>query len=274
MDMPDFDEIFQKIQQVSPMARSVIEDNNAGQTVPSTDDRNLNWKTVESNRGRTVQEIQKLEKFAGIATPVFRFRSTLNGPPLGDFFGRYIIDLNERRKWDSQIENVHELHTIEDLDAVTEAMGRGQYGTSTRLGLGYGQTKAAFGITPREQMFIYGLQEFADGSSVLWGTELSEDYNHLFPPGKRHTRAKSHLFAATLKPTGNGSFDVEYVLQLDIGGAIPSFLTTPILIDTVKNLFDTAQKEFAGATDSLQRFLEEKIQRDEENNWESILIPI
>jgi len=221
-----------------------------------------------------VQEIQKLDKFAGIATPVFRFRSALNGPPLGDFFGRYIMDLNERRKWDAQIENVHDLHTILDLDAVTHAMGPGYYGTCSRLGVGYGQTKAGFGISPREQMFMYGLQQFPDGSSLLWGTELSEEYNHLLPPGKRHTRSKSHLFAATLKPTGNDSFDVEYVLQLDIGGAIPHFLTTPVLIDTIKNLFETARREFAGATDSLQRFLQEKIQQDDQVNWESLLIPI
>lgn len=153
-------------------------------------------------------------------------------------------------------------------------MYQGGFGESAQFGIGYGTTKKSFGITPREQMFIYGMQDFSDGSSLIWGTEMSEEHNHLLPPGQRHTRAKSHLFSATLRPSANDSFDVEYVVQLDIGGSIPSWLTSPVLIDTVKTLFTTAQKDFAGATDSLQNFLQQKVHDESFAHWESLLIPI
>lgn len=37
---------------------------------------------------------------------------------------------------------------------------------------------------------------------------------------------------------------MEYILQLEIGGKIPSFLTTPILVETVKSMFGYAEKTF------------------------------
>jgi len=74
---------------------------------------------------------------------------------------------------------------------------------------------------------------------------LEEWHNHLFPDDiPRHTRAKSHLFATTLQPTGPESFDVEYILQLEVGGNLPNFLTTPILVETVKGMFKSAEKVF------------------------------
>jgi hypothetical protein len=61
----------------------------------------------------------------------------------------------------------------------------------------------------------------------------------------RVTRAKSHLFATTLVPTSESSFDVEYVLQLEIGGKIPTWLTTPIVTDSVKRMFKCAKNVYA-----------------------------
>ena len=63
------------------------------------------------------------------------------------------------------------------------------------------------------------------------------------PDCERHTRAKSHLFARP-SPTPD-SFDVEYILQLEVGGKIPTFLTTPIMVETVKQMFNHAKKTFA-----------------------------
>ena len=54
------------------------------------------------------------------------------------------------------------------------------------------------------------------------------------------------------------SFDIEYVLQLDIGGKIPLFLTRPVMIDTVKNLFKVAKAEFSGIGGDLASFIAEK----------------
>jgi hypothetical protein len=62
---------------------------------------------------------------------------------------------------------------------------------------------------------------------------------------QRVTRAKSHLFSTTLVPTGESTFDVEYTLQLEIGGKIPSWLTTPIVTDSVKRMFNCAKDVYA-----------------------------
>jgi hypothetical protein len=60
----------------------------------------------------------------------------------------------------------------------------------------------------------------------------------------RVTRARSHLFSTTLVPTSETSFDVEYVLQLEIGGKIPIWLTTPIVTDSVKRMFKCAKEVY------------------------------
>lgn len=96
----------------------------------------------------------------------------------------------------------------------------------------------------KKNRILCGIQEFENGASIIWGTELEEYNNHLFPDCPRRTRAKSHLFATTLVPTGPDSFDVEYILQLEIGGNLPSFITTPVLVETVKSMFVYAEKTF------------------------------
>lgn len=228
---------------------------------------------MENNPKGVVHQIDRLDNFNRKGAPMLRFRSSLKGPLVGECFGRLIIDLEERKKWDTQIENVREIHPIEDLDSANIAMGFGRYGDCSRIGIGYALTKATMGMTPREQLFLYGMQEFADGSSLIWGTEMNEKYNHMFPEGKRHTRATSHLFAATLSPTGEDTFDVEYVLQLDIGGSIPSWLTTPVMIDTVKSLFKVAEKQFAlGEEGPAGEFLKEKLELDHLLDRESLLM--
>jgi len=281
IDPPDFDAIFSRIQEVSPLAQSVIEGRNGGRGLDAVSgDKNgeaLNWKTVESNKKGTVREIQRVDNYNGVSgAPMLRFRASMTGPCLGEFFGRYIMDLTERKKWDAQIHDVKDIHQIDNLDAANAAMGMGQYGECSRLGIGYGQTKAALGITPREQMFTYGLQNFKDGSSLIWGTEMDPKHDALLPPGPRHTRAKSHLFAATLTPTGAQSFDIEYVLQLEIGGGIPQFLTTPVMIKTVKTLFDVAAVDFAAFADvggKIRAFLEEKF-AEEDERFVGLLVPV
>ena len=265
--MLDFDQLFNKIKDISPLARSVFSgQNNDGESrgfaaIDDTSMSNLNWKRVESKKQNTVHQIDRVDNYNGLSVPLMRFRASLSGPCVGEYFGRFIMDLEARKTWDAQIAHVDELYPIDhkDLDNANIAMGFGrQYGDLTRMGIGYAQTKAAVGITSREQMFSYGLQDFADGSCVIWGQEMDERHNNLLPQGQRHTRSKSHIFSATMTPTSHDSFDVEYLLQLDIGGQIPLWLTTPIMIDTVKNLFKVAKDEFSGIGGNLQAFLSEK----------------
>lgn len=265
LDLPDFDKMFSKIQQVSPLAQSVIDGSNCQRGLLAIDRKSdgLKWKNLEAVSGRTVHEIQKVDSFAGISSaPMLRFRSSLKGPCVGEYFARYIMDLQERKKWDEQVATVEELHVLRDTDLANIAMGFGAYGDCSRMGVGYGQTKPALGITPREQLFVYGFQEFPCGSCMLWGSELDEKHDYLLPNGKRHTRAKSHLFAATLVPTSEDSFDVEYTLQLEIGGNIPKWLTTSPIVSTVKSLFATAAHEFKQVCGPVQEFMKVKENED------------
>lgn len=259
IELPDFESLFKQIQEVSPLAKSVIQGTNHQRGLAAVEkDENLSWKRVESNKNAVVSQIDKLDNYKGRSVPMMRFRSSIKGKCVGEYFGKFIIDVEERKKWDSQIQDVYEMHQISDLDSANIAMGFGKYGDCARLGLGYAQTKAALGISPREQFFVYGVQDFADGSSLIWGHDLQDKYNYLLPEGPRQTRAKSHLFSACLTPTGEDSFDVEYALQLDVGGNLPKFLTVPVMIETVKSLFFTIRQEFTRREEELQAFLHEK----------------
>eukprot|EP00523_Entomoneis_sp_CCMP467_P006658 CAMPEP_0168734944 /NCGR_PEP_ID=MMETSP0724-20121128/9078_1 /TAXON_ID=265536 /ORGANISM="Amphiprora sp., Strain CCMP467" /LENGTH=346 /DNA_ID=CAMNT_0008782071 /DNA_START=42 /DNA_END=1082 /DNA_ORIENTATION=+ len=282
-------DLFGQIQEVSPLARKLMQSSQSDKISPEAasetplgfaglDTNNhdpLKWKTVESRKGGPVWKIEKCDSYNGQRTPLLRFRSTLSGPCVGEYFGKYILDLSSRQKWDKQIDTVYPLYEMPDLDAANLAMGSPTYGDVARLGIGYGTTKKGLGISPREQCFWYGLQEFPCGSSILWGTEVDDEHNAALLPngGKlRHQRARSHLFAATLTPTGADTFDVEYVLQLDIGGGLPHFVTTPVLIDTVKSLFRTAHREYSKLEGEFQAFLEEWQNRDHVASRHSLLM--
>jgi hypothetical protein len=279
IELPNFDELFERVQQVSPLARVAMEQKQQqtekrGFEAAAQYDNELKWKTIENNKKRTVHKIEKIDNFQNLGVPILRFRSSLKGPCLGDAFANFIMDLKERQKWDAQIANVREEYPIHDLDAANIAMGFGKFGDCSRLGVGYCQTKAAFGVSPREQLTMCGIQQFQDGSTVIWGTEMEEWHNHLLPEEEdRHVRAKSHIFATTLVPTSDDSFDVEYVLQMDLGG-MPNFLTTPVICDTVKSLFKHAEKFFQGQEGSdLERWIEQQATNDSFLNRHSILLP-
>jgi hypothetical protein len=281
IELPNFDELFGRIQQVSPLARVAM------RRAQSNDKRGflaadyeefpeMKWKTVENNKKRTVHKIEKIDNFKGLGAPILRFRSSLKGPCVSEAFANFIMNVDERSKWDPQIADVRELYPIHDLDAANIAMGFGKYGDCSRLGVGYCQTKAAFGVSAREQLTMCGIQDFQDGSTIIWGTEMEEWHNHLLPGTEkdRHVRAKSHIFTTTLIPTGEDSFDVEYVLQMDLGGGLPNFLTTPVICDTVKSLFKYAEKFYQGEEGSdLEQWIEQQARDDSFLNRHSILMP-
>jgi hypothetical protein len=217
IELPDFDELFGRIQQVSPLARVAMqraqsEDKRGFLAADYDKHPEMKWKTVESNQRKTIHHIEKIDNFKGLGSPILRFRSSLKGPCVSEMFANLIMSLDERKKWDPQIADVREEYPIHDLDAANIAMGFGKYGDCSRLGVGYCQTKANLGISGREQLTLCGIQDFQDGSTVIWGTEMEDWHNHLLPDGQRHARARSHLFSTTLVPTSDNGFDVEYVL--------------------------------------------------------------
>lgn len=249
IELPDFETLFDRVQAASPLAQHVMEGNSGGFESLAGGSDTLKWKKLESNARKTVHQIDKLDSYQNVKTPLLRFRSSIKGPLIGERFSHFIMDLDERKKWDDACAKNHEVYPIDNLDAVNAILGdEERYGTCTRVGVGYTQTKQSI-ISPREQLIIGGMQEFKNGATMLWGTEMEEQHNYLLPEGQRHTRAKSHLFAATLAPTNDG-FDVEYLLQMDVGGGVPHFLTTPALVDAIKKLFDHTKRYFEGGEGS------------------------
>ena len=253
IELPDFDELFGRIKQVSPLAKKVLEGHSADHD--STSQETLKWKTIESRPKQFLHTIDKVENYLGLGPPLLRFRATIEGPCLGAPFADFIMSLEEREQWDDQISQVDELFPI-DASSATQFLGEDKYGDCSQIGVGYCQTKSAFGISPREQLTVCGVQNFDDGSAVIWGTEMdTELHDHLLPqlPGtKRPTRAKSHIFCTTLSPLADdpeNKFEVEYCLQMCTGG-LPAFVTTPVMINTVKSLFRHAKTFYAGGEGS------------------------
>lgn len=259
IELPDLQLLFDRVCVASPLARLVMEGDysTAGKCVgfdaidEAQQKPELKWRKVEANKRKTVHRIDKADRFQNLKTPLLRFRSSIKGPCIGERFSHMIVDLEEREKWDDQVANVNEMYPIQDLGTINSILGNhSKYGTCTRLGVGYTLTKQGI-LSPREQLTLSGMQQYPNGATILWGTEMEEHHNHLLPEGRsRHTRAKSHLFAVTLAPTGPDSFDVEYLLQMDVGGGIPNFLTTPALTDAVKKLFEHAKIYFEGGDGS------------------------
>lgn len=217
----------------------------------------MKWKRVENNKNRLVQRIEKIDNFQGLPAPLLRFRCSLKGPCLAHIFGNFLTTKEFRSKWDESLDEVFEAYPIEDLDTVNLAMGQGEYGDCTKIGVGYCTTKPKFGVDSREQLTMCGIQEMKDGACIIWGTEMEDWHNHLLPDDyRRRTRARSHIFSTTLIPTGKDSFDVEYVIQLEIGGNLPTWITTPIVIDNVKNMFKVVDAYFGeGEGGALDQYL-------------------
>ena len=220
--------------------------------------QNLKWKNVDSNKRKIVHQIDKIDNFDGKAAPILRFRSSMEGRCVGEYFADFIVNFEQRQLWDPQIAQVYEIYPIHDLDTANIAMGFGKFGDCSRRGVGYCQTKSAGMITSREQLTLCGIQDFPDGSCIIWGTEMQDRHNFMFPDGDRHTRARSHLFSTTLTPTGDNSFDAEYVLQLDIGGKIPTWMTAPVVIETVKSMFKVVNDYMKGKDGHLDAFIKRK----------------
>lgn len=263
IELPNFDELFNRIREVSPLANMAIEgDKGSFEDADEKYSSDLKWKRVERKPRNTVFQIDKIDNFQGLGCPIVRFRSTIKGPCVGEKFAQFIMDLDERAKWDPQIDIVDEIYPIYDVDAANIAMNW-EYGDCKRLGIGYCQTKSNPIVDGREQLILCGIQDFSatNEACVIWGTELEEWHNHLMPDCERHTRAKSHLFSTALMPVSEDEFHVEYILQLEVGGKIPTFLTTPILVETVKQMFNYAKKTFAN-----EEIMAPWVQKKEDDN--------
>eukprot|EP00980_Cylindrotheca_fusiformis_P029320 scaffold23225_cov206-Cylindrotheca_fusiformis.AAC.1 len=213
IELPNFDELFGRVQQVSPLARLAIESNG------ETEGYSRGFNDIRETSGKLRPQCEDEKSLAytqGLGPPLLRFRATLEGPCIGEGFANLITNNEDRRKWDDQLDHVVEAYPVLDFDAVNMAMGF-KYGDCSRLGVGHCVTKPNFGIDAREQLTLCGINNFPDDSCLIWGTEMESWHDHLLPPGKRVTRAKSHIFTNTLVPTSENTMDVEYVIQLDIG---------------------------------------------------------
>jgi len=123
------------------------------------------WKEPEFIKQRTVYQIDRIDNFNGHSASM-----------PSEYFGKFIVDLDERKSGMRKLTKYTKPTQSTILTLLILPWDSAD--TATRLGIGYAQTKVALGIT-REQLFLYGLQDFADGSCLLWGTEVDEKYNHL-----------------------------------------------------------------------------------------------
>jgi len=267
IELPDFDALFDQIQRVSPLTKLAIEGggrNGKRGFAAIEDNSDLPWKILESNRRGVVHQVDKIDKFSGLDPPLLRFRGSLEGPCIGEAFAGFIMNVDERKKWDPAIAEVSEMYPINDLDLANIFMGYGKYGDCSRLGVGYCRTKSYGPIPGREQLTLCGIQDLPDGSTIIWGTEMEDWHNHLMPEGERHQRARSHLFSTTLVPTGDNTFDVEYCLQITLGSGVPNWIVQPILVETIKGMYRYAKEYFSGKGEDsdVYKFLEEREKRE------------
>merc|ERR1711974_386804 len=95
--------------------------------------------------------------------------------------------------------------------------------------------------------------------------EMESRHDPLLPPGERHERARSLLFSIAVVPTGENSFDAEYLLQLDFGGNLPHWMTSSLVVDAIKKMFIQEMKPYFGAGEGgdLDKFLKEEKARQE-----------
>jgi hypothetical protein len=259
IELPNFDELFGRIQQVSPLSRVAIENGGGHKDArgfASIDDEaaGLKWKPLERNPKSLIHQIDKIDNFQNLGCPIIRCRASMKGPTVFEPFAEMIMNVDERAKWDPAIDAVFEAYPINDLDAANIMMGFGKYGDCSKLGVGYCRTKKYLTIPGREQSTMCGIQEFADGSTIIWGTEMEKWHDHLLPTTfERTTRARSHLFSIAVVPTSEDTFDVEYCLQIDV--QFPNWVATPILTQTLKDMFRHAKDFYEG--DGIQKFIEE-----------------
>lgn len=243
LKVPKFDALFDEICKVSPLAKQAITEDNPGgiNSVNNTADV-YKWKNIDSNPNRLISRIDKIDNFQNKGVPLIRFRSTLQGPAKQRVlcFSELVSTADLRQKWDATNAIIDTIYSAADTKEVEDLQGNA-YGEASLFGIGYCKTKQSV-VSPREQLTLAGLQNFPSGAGIIWGIELPNDQDHLFPENqpKRMPRSTTHLFSTTIIPKGDDTFDVEYVLQLEVGG-FPGWLTGPVVIDTVKKMFRFAE---------------------------------
>ena len=143
LTLPDFDVLFSRIAEISPLARQILEGRDLGgfkdlDSIPDS----LSWKTVEKNEKRLVHEIDRIDNFEGTHTPLIRMRSRLKGPERnrGDRFSRLLTDEEFRVQWDPNCAEIYEMYLADDIADVDMVM-EGKFGKCQKFGLGYCRTK-------------------------------------------------------------------------------------------------------------------------------------
>jgi hypothetical protein len=126
---------------------------------------------------------------------------------------------------------------------------RPDQGTPARFGIGYVRTKQLV-VLPREQLTLCELQTFPSVASILWGIELEEDQDYLFPESqpRRVDQLTSRLFCSTIVPRKDDALNVEYLVQLEVG-CLPGWPASPAVVEMIKKMFQFADGYFRSGSE-------------------------
>ena len=191
------------------------------------------WKTLEgtpnpprptsATRGRAYS-VETLPGYVP-TSQLLRFRARMSGFVDALKFSSLLTTSEHRKRWDATVDDVYK---VSDFDFVPPLPG-----VVAECGVGYCRTRKALAglVSPREQLTLCGVQEGV-GGAVIWAFELPGGYTDgagLWPTEGRLTRASTDIFCASLIQR-EGCFEVEYLLSLDVGGGVPRWATTPVIV--------------------------------------------
>lgn len=247
--VPQQAKVFERIQEVSPLARELY-----GQS----SDSNLlqSWKIVQKRTDKNDMSIEQLNNHhLSPGTPLLRLKTTMSGRSVLSRTVALVMDLDQRSAWDDTIAAVSEVHPL-DLVEANKLYGSKNVIVS-RCGIGHAVTKPAMGgiIGAREQLTVCGVNDFFDEDdgtaigSIIWGFECADEFHKdLFPiEFERKTRATTHVFSFAMKKLEENVYDVEYILQLDIGGNFPSWAQSGVtftIVNAVRKMFTYAKEKY------------------------------
>lgn len=164
------------------------------------------WNVIEEKDGITVETKKSDKGFL-----MMRCNATLNYPPKDVF--RFMININWKTKWDTNIEKVVHLKKVGVNAQVTHL-----------------KTKKVFVVSSRDFIVNYLCNEEEDGT--ITDVQTSNDLFHEHPEQPNTVRCHVYINGLELKPIGDNNTSLFIATESDIKG-IPDWVLKQALKDQV-----------------------------------------